>query len=396
MHHSSDDDSCSPHEAQGLLRAAILAEDHAERYGLLDQLGRVGVQVERDLPLLVELLDPELPWLARSLAVWEIGKLGPPAGAAAGDLAAVALDRESFGDVRWASVWALERLGPGASSAWPQLRSLLASDDEPDLRSQTAAALGALGVGEAVVSGLADVLDDPDSLVREEAARALGRIGQEAAGAVGKLARLAAEDTVSPVRGAATEALRRVNGSTSAPRAAGLAESPSVRESLPALLERLRSSDPRTRAETTWPLGKLGADAAPALAAIVRQLRSDPDPDARWGAAWVVGRIGAEAVPAVGEVASAVREDPDPDVRANAARAVGWIGASDDRALEALVGALGDEGASLLREEALVALGRIGPQAAPAVPAIRSRLADPHAMVRARAQAALAAVIGEL
>jgi HEAT repeat protein len=382
-------------EAHELLRAAILAEDHAERYVLTDRLGRVGVQAERDLPLLVELLDPDLPWLARSLAVWEIGKLGPVAGAAAGDLAALALDRESFGDVRWAATWALERLGPGAVHARSSLLALLGSDEEPDLRSQAAAALGALGAGDEVVPDLAAALDDSDSLVREEAARALGRIGPEAEAAAPQLARLAAADEVRPVRAAAAEALRRLNGSVSAP-AVSEPSSPSVLTSLPGLLERLASPDARTRAETSWPLGKLGADAAPALAAIVRQLRRDDDPDARWGAAWVVGRIGPEAASAVGEVAAAVREDPDPDVRANAARALGLIGVPAADALEALVAALGDEGASLLREEALVALGRIGRPAAPALPAIRRRLADPHPMVRGRAQAALAAVIDEL
>ena len=381
--------------AQERLRAAILAQDHAERYVLLDRLGRAGVDVDRDLPLLVELLDPDLPWLARSLAVWEIGKLGPPAGAAADSLAAVALDRESFGDVRWASVWALERLGPGAVSAGPALLSLLGSGDEPDLRSQTAAALGALGAGKEVAPGLAAVLDDPDSLVREEAARALGRVGPEAAGAAGELARLAAGDVVGPVRAAAAEALGRLNGSAPSP-AAEQPASRSVPGSLPGLLERLGSSDARTRAEASWPLGKLGAAAAPALVAIVRQLRHDHDPDARWGAAWVVGRIGPEAASAVGEVAAAAREDPDHDVRANAARALGFIGVPDEDALAALVAALGDEGASLLREEALVALGRIGRPAARALPSIRARLADPHPMVRGRAQAALAAVIGEL
>jgi HEAT repeat protein len=394
--HDLADDGETRAQAHELLRAAILAEDHAERYRLSDRVGRAGVDVERDLPVLVELLDPGLPWLARSLAVWEIGKLGPPAGAATPALAAIALDRETFIDPRWASVWALERLGPAAAGAAPALLSLLAADDDPDLRAQTAAALGALGVARGVVPRLAEALDDADSLVREEAARALGRIGPQAADASGSLARLAAADDVRPVRGAAEEALRRVGAGPAERGAGGAAAGHPAPDSLAELLARLGSSDPRARAEATWPIGKLGRDAAPALAAIVRQLRIDRDPDARWGAAWVVGRLGPDAAEGVSEVAAAVLEDPDPDVRANAARALGWIGTSADEALAALVGALADEGASLLREEALVALARIGPPAARAVPAIRALLADPHAMVRSRAQAALATVAGEL
>jgi HEAT repeat protein len=383
--------------AHELLRGAILSTDHERRYALLDEVGRLGVRAERDLPLLIELLDPDHHWFARALAVWEIGKLGPSAGAAVPYLARLAAERETIIDPRWASLWALERLGPASAPAVPTLLDLLRSDHEPDMRSEAAFALGALGVVQGVVHALLDALRDGDSLVREEAAAALGRIGVQAASTADELVRLAMDDEVRPVREAAVRALRRMNEDEHAARAEAASMSAvSPPATLSALLERLASDDARTRAETSWPIGKLGADAAPGLPAIVRQLRGDHDPDARWGAAWCVGRIGPAATPAVPEVVAAVRQDGDPDVRAQAAQALGRIGSAGDGVIEVLLGALADEGASLLREEAAVALGRIGPDASIAVPALRARLADRHPMVRLRAGAALAVIVDEL
>jgi HEAT repeat protein len=383
-------------QVHDLLRGAILATDNDERYAQLDRVGRVGVRAERDLPLLIELLDPARHWLARALAVWEIGKLGPSASAAAPELAALAAEPETMIDPRWAALWALERLGPAAEPVVSTLLDVLRADREPDMRSEAAFALGATAMVDRVVPGLIGSLADEDSLVREEAAAALGRIGPRAAASGAALLQLATTDSVRPVREAAVRSLRRIGEAEWAAQAELEAPDLPPPAALTPLLERLRSDDPRTRAESTWPIGKFGADAAPGLDAIVRQLRTDHDPDARWGAAWCAGRIGPAAASAVSEIAAAAREDPDPDVRANAARALGLVGTGDGGVVETLVAALGDEGASLLREEALVALGRIGAPAAVALPDIRARLADPHPMVRVRAQAALAAIVGEL
>ncbi len=380
-----------------LLRRAVLATDHAERYALTEQVGLLGIEAERDVPVLIELLDARYHWFARSLAVWELLKLGPDAAAALPHLTTLAAEREAIIDPRWVSIWALERMGAAAAPAAPTLLDLLREEPHPDIRSEAAFALGALGVVGPAVAGLTDALDDPDSLVREEAAAALGRIGPRAVAAAPTLALLGAEDAVQPVREAAIVALERMNETELARRAhAEAARRPAPPVALDDLLDRLASADSRTRAETSWPLGKLGAGAAAALPAVVRQLRDDHDPDARWGAAWCVGRIGSAASGAVEEVVSAVRLDPDPDVRAQAARALGRIGIASDEVVDALTSALEDAGASLLREEALAALAGLGAAARPAVPAIRGRLVDAHRMVRLRAQSALAALLAEV
>jgi HEAT repeat protein len=378
-----------------LLRGAILSGDHDRRYELLDEVGHLGVRVERDLPLFIELLDAENHWFARALAVWEIGKLGPSAGAATPQLAQLATEKELIIDPRWAALWALERLGPASQAAIPTMLELLRGDHEPDMRSEAAFALGAVGIADGVVPALADALRDEDSLVREEAATALGRIGPPAAPTADALVGQATSDEVRPAREAAVRALRRMNEHERADRA--VAEAPAVPApaTLSTLLERLSSDNDRTRAETAWPIGKLGADAAQGLSVIVRQLRTDHDPDARWGAAWCVARIGPAAASAIPEIVAAMGEDRDPDVRAQAAQALGRIGEADPIVVDALESGLGDEGASLLREEAATAHGRIGPPAAAAVTALRARLADPHPMVRLRAAAALGTVIGD-
>lgn len=389
----SDETTARAHD---LLRRAILATDHDERYFYTEKVGLLGVEPQRDLPLLIELLDEQYHWFARSLAVWELLKLGPDAAPAVPRLAALAAESGTIIDPRWASLWALERIGPAAAPAVPTMLAILRDEPDPDIRSEAAFALGAAAVVEGVVPALAQALEDPDSLVREEAARALGRIGPQAVQAVTALTRLVG-DPIRPAREAAIEALVRL-GESELIETLRATASPAVSppSQLDELLERLRSEDARLRAETSWPVGKLGADAAPALPAIVRQLRTDEHPDARWGAAWCVGRIGNPAVEAVPDVIAAITEDPDPDVRAQAANALGFIGLGSEQVIDALASALDDAAASMLREEALGALARLGPAARAAVPAIRARLADRHPMVRQRARAALAVVLGEI
>jgi HEAT repeat protein len=380
-------------QVHDLLRRAVYATDHGERYAHLDRLGRLGVDAERDLPLLIDLLSPEHHWFSRSLAVWEIGKLGPDARDAAGALGALATEADVIIDPRWAALWALERLGPAAEAAVPAMLDVLAGDREPDMRSQAAAALGVTGAVE-VVPALVDALSDDDSLARAEAATALGRFGPAARDSSERLVQVAGSDGVASVRRAAVRALRAVGAGEAAERAECERAGSEQPAALAALLENLASPDARTRAESTWPIGKFGEEAAPGLDPVVVQLRHDHDPDARWGAAWVVGRMGPAAAPALDEIAASAREDPDPDVRANAAQALGRIGPAAAGAVGTLVDALGDEGAPLLREEAALALARIGPAAREAVVPLRHRLADRARMVRVRAAVALAAVEG--
>lgn len=388
--------NASAAHVQELLRGAILATDHDERFVLIQEAGRLGVEPERDVPLFMELLDERHHWFARALAAWELLKLGPDGAAAVPLLAALAAEHDTIIDPRWAALWALERMGPAAASAAPMMLDILRDEADPDMRSEAAFALGATGIVEGVVPDLVAALEDSDSLVREEAAGALGRIGPPAAAGSPALTVLGGSDPIRPVRDEARRALRRMNEDEAAARAeAEAADAPSETDELERLLERLRSDDPRTRAESTWPVGKLGQDAAPGRTIVVAQLRHDHDPDARWGASWCAGRIGPAAADQADEVAAAVREDPDPDVRAQAAHALGRIGHASPDVLETLAGALDDGGASLLREEALTALGRLGAPARVAVPAIRARLADPHRLVREKARGALVALLDD-
>jgi HEAT repeat protein len=374
-----------------LLRGAILADSHERRYELLDAAGRIGVDANRDLPLFVELLDAD-HWFAVSLAAWEIGKLGPAGGPAVPALVRV-VEREEMIDPRWAALWAFERLGPAAQPAVPAVIRVLLNDHEPDMRSGAAWALGRVGIVDGVQAALEAALDDPDSLAREEAATSLGLGGPAQAASAGRLAGLGG-DPVAAVRRAAARALRRMREPALATEVEAAAADVPAPAALTELLERAASADARTRAETTWPIGKFGSDGGAAAAAMLNQLRTDHDPDARWGAAWCLGRIGRSATDTAVSVAESVREDPDPDIRAQAARALGLIGQADRAVVDALVEGLGDAGASLLREEAAIALGRLREEAAEAAPVLRDRLTDPHPLVRGRAEAALVSIQG--
>jgi HEAT repeat protein len=178
-------------------------------------------------------------------------------------------------------------------------------------------------------------LDDPDPEVREEAARALGRIGSSDADAVDALiARL--KDPQSTIRPDAAQALGQIGD----PRA------------IPALVEGLACPLPEVQhacAHALEAIKKPGRFGRPA-----RRLRKMEDAsDAPVGD--LVGRL----------------EDPDPLVREEAARALGRIGSAE--AVDALVQRLVDR-TSAIRSDAALALGDIGDPRA--IPALTQGLSD--------------------
>jgi len=124
-------------------------------------------------------------------------------------------------------------------------------------------------------------------------------------------------------------------------------------------------------------LGKLGD---PRATAPLISLLKHKEVMARWTAAWALGEIADKA--AVEPLIAALK-DPEPHVRADAARALGRIG--DPRAAEALIAVLKDGGR--VRDEAIQALGRIGDPRA--VAALISELQSKDESVRFEAARAL-------
>lgn len=142
-----------------------------------------------------------------------------------------------------------------------------------------------------------------------------------------------------------------------------------------------------------------------AFPALLKQLR-DPDPDARMEAATLLGRLRAQAKPAVPALIEALTKDADGAVRMKAADALGQIAQDGGTAVPALVKSLDDPDVRVTTS-ALYALSAFGAEARPAVPEIKKRLAHANpnvnwmatrALVRLREEipAALVVVHGRL
>lgn len=130
----------------------------------------------------------------------------------------------------------------------------------------------------------------------------------------------------------------------------------------------------------------------PSLPLRVRQAVAGkyPPPQAeamREAAARALGRLGADARPAISALTSALR-DPEGRVRWEAASALASMG---KQSVPVLINSLEESGAKT-RHAAVYALGLIGPKASGAVPALTRRLDDQDAGVRNSAAYSLATV----
>jgi HEAT repeat protein len=177
--------------------------------------------------------------------------------------------------VRGNSVWALGRIGDGRAPVAATVREAL-RDDESDVRTAAAAALGQLEVEDAVEELLRVLRSDPEPRVRRAAAWALGH-------------------------------MRR-------------------REAVDGLAAALRSErDEETREMCVWALGHL--EAASAATTLSELVRRDSSAEVREAAAWALGQIESrDAVAALGEAAGG---DSNDGVRGTAAWALGQIQPSE-------------------------------------------------------------------
>jgi HEAT repeat protein len=148
-------------------------------------------------------------------------------------------------------------------------------------------------------------------------------------------------------------------------------------EEIPALIERLRSSDAAVRAESASDLRTLGPKAS-AAAGPLTALLEDATPAVRMSAAAALLRITSSNPRAVA-VLTAGMQDADPLIRAQAARAAGLAGESAAALAPKLASLLSDSD-ELTRLGALQAVATIGPAAAgSATDAVTKMLDDPQA-----------------
>jgi HEAT repeat protein/S1-C subfamily serine protease len=304
--------------------------------------------------------------------------------------------------------WVRPRPAGGAVLELAKLRRALESKNVETCR-RAAAYLAEFGPeAEPLTDDLIKVLSHKDALVRQNAARALGEIGEHASRAVPALMELLHD--VDEVQGAALAALAEMGPAVvpAVPTVAKLLDSgkKDVREGAARVLIGL---GPEAKQE----LSKLGAKAAKAVSPLAQLLKENKDKEGlvrraaavaleaiggadpqtavpaltyalrdpvlavRTQAATALGAIGPKAEPAASELGRVLLENLDSDLptRQACAAALKGIGPGSVKAVGALTAAAYNSDVDT-RLNTLLALSQIGPKAEEAVPALLSCLRD--------------------
>jgi HEAT repeat protein len=348
-------------------------KDAAVRRSAAFALGKIGPPAAGAVPRLVEELnDPDTA--VREASAFALGEIGPTSyNPQAIPVLLQTLQSDKDAKVRRSAAYALGRYGPHASQGAAALQNAL-GDAEPVVRANAAWALGQLGKagGGNAISGLMQVLDsDTDTLVRRDAAQALGVIGRDAHVAVPALLKRFRGDPDAVVKKAALDAL--VNTITQ-----------DDKDALPDLLQALHNPDADVAKSAALALANLGgAGAKEAVPFLIKALKDDDDPTRRLAAA-ALANIGEYAVRALPDLTAALG-DRDADVRRLAALALGRMGPLAKSAVPELIKALAASEPEEVRKYAAEALSNIDPNDADAVAALIRMLGeDPSWRVRHR------------
>ena len=199
--------------------------------------------------------------------------------------------------------------------------------------------------------------DNPD--VRSDAADALGMLGESAADAVQRLGE-ALRDDYEPIRLNAAYAL-------------GAIGEPAV----DTLIEKLTDENGSTRRLAAYGLAAIGE---PAVAALSEMMDHENDA-ARVEATYALAQIGSGAVPAVDALISH-STDSKVEVRRYIPEALGGIGPSASSAVPTLIEMLDNDEDVQVRFESALALAQIGPASSDAIPVLKSALSDRNRYVR--------------
>jgi HEAT repeat protein len=336
-------------------------------------------------------------------------------------------------DARYWACVVLADIGPAAKSAAPALAKA-AADERPEVRIQALIALGEIGPdAKAVSADVAKGLEDQFMSVRYAAAFALGRIGDKAhAAALDKAAKsddhflalvgIWATAKVDPEnqeklkaavkalvaglfdehenhRIAAARGLLELNAKELVGAEFDVATAKLDDQQLDRVLDAFAAlggrvvpqaidllKDPKRRERALKVLGKIGADAAPAVQAIAALVK-DEDPKVRTEALFALGAIGPKAASAV-PAASEALADPERDVMLTAGYALGKMGPAAKDAAPALHKLL-ESNDDLVKLTGVWALLQVDPtndaHVKAAVPQMTAALKNPLAFIRAEA-----------
>jgi HEAT repeat protein len=363
---------------------ALGAKDARTRRSAAFALGRIGRQAIGSASELVRLIDADREPEAdvRDMAATALGDLVKAAPGAAGDLwpqAGPALQRALGNDtsprVRRSVAYALGTFGPVAAPAATALREALASKDA-DVRQNAAWAIGQLGnlADDDTVSALRDRLGDDSTLVRRDAATALGKLGSAAAAkGAPALMDLVQRETDEVVRKAGLDALAHLAGK----------EHRGFAEPLKKLLD---DRDAETSRGAALVLARVGGPPAIPAVPVLRKALKDSDVQVQRLAAAALANLGEDAAPAVGDLADVLGSSPDVEVRRNAAVALGHMGDKAKAGVPALGAALASNVPTEVRQAAAEALAHIAypTNAAALADAVKAIRDDSDPLVRQR------------
>ncbi len=217
------------------------SQDQSERIEAIIAVGMIGHEAWKAEPSLIEALkdqDEDIRWLAAQ----KLGSIDP------GDEAAQALldvleNRQEVTKVRAAAADTLGRIRADVRAAIPALSEALSSEDA-FLRVTAAASLMKMDSSYSVKSlkVFSEGLKDNQSIVRNTAIRALGKMGEDAKEVVPELAK-ALKDEDKWCRLAAADALESLGANAN--------------EAVPALFEALKDDDDRLRKTARRALDKI-------------------------------------------------------------------------------------------------------------------------------------------
>src|SRR5439155_16185183 len=323
-------------------------------------LGVIGPSAKAAVPALTQALRHADPVLRAEVA-FALGGMGDAAKSAVGALSD-ALKKDRDNTVRVFAGQAVYQIEPQrAAEVVPALIAVL-DDRDANVRARAAAALGAMREkAKDAVPALNDALKDANPSLRLAAATALGKIGTPARVTYPTLDQLAKDDQPE-IRKAASESKKKIG----APQKSDVAL---------LLIPGLKHANPRFRTAAAVCLWMLDRDAREAVGPLSEAL-ADPDETVRGTAAFALAAIGADAAEAVPALLKALKSQGDDSLRARAAYALGEIGAAAaKKAVEPLKLALNDRSA-MVRLHAAQALWSIEPKAEDVLPALTRLLEE--------------------
>jgi len=222
--------------------------------------------------------------------------------------------KEEHNDVRWAALRAIGKFGPRAKKAIPQLAPLLRT---PTFGRSAGRALGEIGAASVPV--VLPLLKDPNDKIRLNAMVAFSLIGSEI-----------------PSRVAPALVRHLVDSHLHVQTRAGVARKKMGAAAAPALAAALADRNLRLRREAAEVLGEIGPQAAAAVPALAKLLK-DSRVYLQEEAAEALAKVGPKARPAIPALLVALNDGLSERVRGYAARALAKIGPEADRAYPVLL-----------------------------------------------------------